>query len=98
MPGTFKVSPGWYGYPQIIQHSASPEQVAFLKRAIGAFVATDVFYQKKLPADPDMIAISQDFVRVDFGASYEVAIDYVSWLNSVYDETVLQLRIAGYDY
>ena len=98
MPGTFKVSPGYWGYPQIIQNKASTDQVLFLRRALGAHTTTDIFYQKKLPADPDVVGLSIDFVRVDFGCLYETAVAYVDWLNSVYDETLLELGIAGYDY
>lgn len=97
MSGTFRVSAGWYGFPQVIQNQATKEQVLFLKRALGAYRLDDVFHQQKLAADPDVVAMSTDFVRVDFGSSFEVATAYVDWLNSVYDATVLELRIAGYD-
>lgn len=90
MPGTFKVSIGWYGTPEIISHSATPEQVAFLKRAVNAFVADDPFYQAKQAADPYLEAISTDLVRVTFESPMEVAKAYVDWLNSVYDQTIVE--------
>lgn len=93
MPGTFKLSLGWYSTPEIIQHSATPDQVAFLKRAIGAFRGDDIFLQKRQPADPYMEAMSIDFVRVTFGGTMQQAQEYVDWLNSVYDQTVLGLVV-----
>jgi hypothetical protein len=93
MPGTFQVSLGWYSYPQIILNAATPDQVAFLKRAIGAYRSDDIFHQKKQPSDPYAEAMSTDLVHVTFGGTTEQAQEYVDWLNSVYDETVRSLYI-----
>ena len=99
MPGTFQVSLGWYSYPQVILNAATPDQVAFLKRAIGAYRADDIFHQKKTPSDPYIEAISIDLVHVTFSGTMEQAQEYVDWLNSVYDDTVrgLYVKIPTYE-
>lgn len=76
--------------------NVSAAEVAFLKYAIGAYRPDGEFYQRKLPADPILDAVSEDFVRVDFGSSSAVAEEYVAWLNSVYDATVQQLGFSLY--
>lgn len=84
--------------PQIIQHSATPDQVAFISRAVRAYRTDDIFYQKKQKADPWIEAISIDFLRVDFGGGVAAATEYVDWLNSVYDQTLLTLRVKEVTY
>ncbi len=74
MPGTFQVSLGWYSYPQIILNAATPDQVAFLKRAIGAYRSDDIFHQKKQPSDPYAEAMSTDLVHVTFGGLAELGL------------------------
>jgi hypothetical protein len=98
LPGTFQVSLGWYSLPEVIQNSATPDQVAFLKRAIWAFRGDDIFLQKRQPADPCIEAISIDFVRVTFSGTMQQAQDYVDWLNSVYDQTIQGLTVPALPY
>jgi hypothetical protein len=77
-------------------NKATPEEVAFLKRAILAWRLDDSFYTAKISADPFMEAISEDFVFISFGSSTEVATAYVTWLNSVFDQTVLDLGFPAF--
>jgi len=69
-----------------------------LKRAIWAFRGDDIFLQKRQPADPRIEAVSIDFVRVTFSGTMQQVQDYVDWLNSVYDQTVLGLVVPALPY
>lgn len=80
----FAVTVGWFGQPWIIKNSALQSEVDFLKLALGAYRPDSEFYQRKLPAGPDMVAMSTDFIQVTFTGSFEVATQYVAWLNAVY--------------
>ena len=92
MPGSFEVVPYVFSaLPVIVKTTATVEEVAFLKRAITAFRADDEFYIRKQACDPAFGGISEDYVLVYFYSDAATAMEYVDWLNSVYDQTLLDL-------
>lgn len=90
--GPFKVVPYVFSYvPVIVKTQASPAEIAFLKRAVLAYRADDEFYTRKAAADPGIGAISEDYVLINFYCDFPTAEEYVAWLNSVYEQTILDL-------
>jgi hypothetical protein len=82
--GPFILSPGWYGIPAIYMINLPPEQVAFLKRAVGAYRPDDPFFVAKKAADPNTVGMSTDMVHIDFYGGPDAAASYVAWLNQVF--------------
>jgi hypothetical protein len=92
MAGEFKVvSYVFNSVPVIVLNTATVEQIAFLKRAILSFDSSDIFYTQRQICDPGIAAISEDYVLINFYSDFPEAELYVEWLNSVYDQTLLDL-------
>jgi hypothetical protein len=98
----FKVVTGPHGQPALVLRDATREEVAFLRRAVFASNMDpsfgDEFYQRKQSAQPFFQGGSENdegYVYIEFWCKEPEAVEYVTWLNVVYNDTVAELRSFG---
>lgn len=94
----FNVCTGPHGNPSIVLNDATKEQVAFLKRAVLDTYMNSEFYRRSTGVRPFLQGGSDNtegYFYVEFWCSVEKANAYVAWLNSVYEDTVREMREFG---